>query len=201
MVALTTKTRVVRHGTRLALVDSALVQEHQVVARAHVLLLKTITAEESPAWKSAAAYEPPPEHLPPDPNGQLYSSGDGAWTSSAQDHDNGLRKQVWQVPGVVVEGERPSAFVGVAAFSDVTNLVVNWGERGIEFINADVTLSMSRLPKPTGIGLAAKERWEDSGVAVGSAVLFDRSGAFGSVSVSALSNAHKRIAVGTALPS
>ena len=201
MLPSTTKTRIVRQGRRLALVDSALVQDCRVVARAQVLLIRSVATDASPIWKPAATYDPPPVHLLPDPSGQLYSSGNGKWTSNAQDHDNGLRKQVWQVPSPVVEGEWPSAFVSVAAFSDVANLVVNWGERGIEYINVDVTLSMARLPEPTGIGLAARERWEDSGVAVGSAVLFDRSGGFGSASVSALTNAHKSIAVGTALPS
>ena len=36
---------------------------------------------------------------------------------------------------------------------------------------------------------------------LGSAVLFDQSGSFGFASVSALNNAHRSVAVGTALPS
>ena len=200
MVPTASEARLVHQSSRLAVIDSALVQAGEVVARAHVLLLATSPTDESPVWTSSPSFAPPAHHLRPDPNGQLYSSGDGEWTSVAQDHANRLRKQVWHHPCAVVEGELATPFERAAAASDITNLAVNWGERGIEYINADVTLSMTRLPEGLGIGLAANERWENSGISVGSAVLFDRSGSFGLASVTALYNAHRTVTVRTAFP-
>jgi hypothetical protein len=88
----------------------------------------------------------------------------------------------WNLPNAVVDGEAPTAFQHAAMVADLANMVGNWGDAGIQFINADLTLALARLPVGTGIGLAADHRVEDDGASVATAVMFDRAGPLGSAS-------------------
>jgi hypothetical protein len=71
--------------------------------------------------------------------------------------------------------------------ADLANMVGNRGDAGVQFINADVTMALARLPAGPGIGLA-DQRVEDDGISVATAVMFDRSGTVGSVTVTALAD-------------
>jgi hypothetical protein len=69
--------------------------------------------------------------------------------------------------------------------ADITASLANWGTNGLQFINADYTLTLTRLPEGPHIGLASLTHYSHDGVATGSAVLVDRNGPIGSaVSVS-----------------
>lgn len=47
-------------------------------------------------------------------------------------------------------------------------MACNWGSKGVQSINTDITLSLSRLPAPAELGLRG-ERWSGhDGIAVGS---------------------------------
>lgn len=199
MRAVTTEAAVVRHGRRLALVDSSFVQEGETVARAHVLFLARSQHAESPVWHPSDSFTAPAECVAPDRNGQLYLSGAGTWTSQVSDHENAERKQIWHSLTEIVEGEAPTAFQNAAKISDIANLAVNWGTGGVEYINADVTLSMTRLPEHSGIGVAATHRSAEAGICIGSAVLFDRAGLFGTATISALANGERTVVVTEAL--
>lgn len=57
------------------------------------------------------------------------------------------------------------------------------------YINADVTLSLTRLPDPgDGVGVVAEQRTENCSAAVGTTILFDHSGPLGTALVSTLAN-------------
>jgi hypothetical protein len=81
-----------------------------------------------------------------------------------------------------------SPFVRAAAVADVANPLTNWGSDGLQFVNSDVTLLLSRLPQGTMIGMAARDRQEADGVSVGSAVMYDVAGPVGLVTVTALAS-------------
>jgi hypothetical protein len=69
----------------------------------------------------------------------------------------GGRKFTWlQLIQPLIEGEPLTAFTRVAMAADVTASLVNWGSDGLKFINADYTLTLSRLPEGSFIGLAAQ---------------------------------------------
>jgi hypothetical protein len=195
MVRTTTRTRVVRTGGRLTLVDSELIQSAMVVARAHVLFVATAAEPHGHVWTPGCAVPPPAEAVAADDEGRSYFSGD-AWTGAAADHHNDRPKTVWQQPLTVVKGSPPTPFEAVAAASDITSLAVHWGDRGVEFINADVSITLARLPLSVGLGISVSHRSSDSGVSVGSAVLFDRSGPLGTSSVVALANARNAVVPG-----
>lgn len=192
----TTASSIVREGRRLLLVDSELVQDGTVVARARTLFLGESVDPDGVLWTTDDDRRPPPTNVRTDRMGRVYRSG-GAWTPDAGDHLNCRQKQVWQLPGPVVEGEAPTSYQQAAIAADMTNLAVHWGDAGVEYINADVTLALARLPCADGIGVAPTQRAADSGIAFGTATLFDRAGVFGSATVSALANAHRAVRIGT----
>ena len=83
------------------------------------------------------------------------------------------------------EDEPLTPFTRAAMAADVTASLVNWSSEGLKFINADYTLTLSRVPEGPMIGLAAQGHCTDDGIATGSATLFDQQGKFGiSVAVS-----------------
>ncbi len=187
MVPSTVRSTLVRQGRRLCLIDATFVQEEVDIARAHVTFLKPTTEPLGALWRPAFDVAAPNGSLTPDGKGRLYRS-EQEWSAEAGDHANDARKQVWQSHHPLVRGERPTPFQLAAAASDLTSLVVHWGAGGIEFINADVTLTLSRMPHGSGIGLKAAQISSAAGISAGSAILFDEAGVFGTSSVSGLAN-------------
>lgn len=181
---------VVRRGRRLCLVDAALRHADEIVARGSALFLAGGGRSRGTAWSPAdTSHAPPPTLHPAGPEPRVYYSDGVGWTASPEPHQNAARKMTWHRPTLVVTGERPTPFQQAAMVADVVNVVSNWGDAGLEFINADVTLAIARLPAADQeMGLAAESRIEDDGIAVGTATMFDRAGAFGTATVSGLLN-------------
>lgn len=88
----------------------------------------------------------------------------------------------------VVEGEETSRLQMVAGVADVTNLVISWGSKGVEFINADITLAITRYPVTMEVGLSALDRTVCDGIAIGTAIVFDRLGQLGTATVVTLAS-------------
>jgi Thioesterase-like superfamily len=182
---------VVRTGRRLCRVESALVQGRAVVAKASALFLRSGPRPPHGAvWAAPHHTSPPPRDLIPDGSEpRLYYSDGVGWAVPSARHQNAMRKQVWMLPFGIVEGESPTPFQHAASAADVASVVINWGDAGIEFINADVTLALSRLPVGLELGLAAVDRVEHDGIATGTVAVFDRAGMVGTAVVCALANA------------
>lgn len=190
MQPLSTQTRVIREGRRLRLLEADLVADGRVLARARSLWLRpnpeAQTADNHP-WE-------PDTDIPflgngpwnPTEEGRIFWSEGGEWTVDGRTVRNDNRKAVWQIAVPTVEGETPSAFQIAATASDVSNLAAGWGPNGLDFINADATLSLSRLPVGDGVGVLALDRTEHDGIAIGTTMLFDRLGKFGSGSVTTI---------------
>jgi acyl-CoA thioesterase superfamily protein/acyl-Coa thioesterase superfamily protein len=181
--------RVVRQGRRLCLIDALLTQDDKPVARAGALFLtpggqahgKTFSGDQAPS-------APPARLRPHSSEPRLYFSADIGWTTGPDGHTNASRKQIWNLPTAVVDGAAPSPFQQAAMVADLANMVGNWGDAGVQFINADVTLALARQPTETEIGLSAEHRVEHDGIAVATALMFDRAGVLGSVTVTAVAN-------------
>jgi hypothetical protein len=187
-------TTVVRTGRRLCLLDAVLEQDGRAVARAGALFLAEGEPTEGKIWAPSLDLAPPPAGMrPATTESRLYFSEVAGWTPTPDAHQNEQRKQVWIEPFPVVQGEAPSPFQLAATASDAVNLVSNWGDQGLEYINADVSLVMGRLPVGPGIGLTAQHRVAELGIAGGSAVMFDREGPFGIVTASALAGPYEPI--------
>lgn len=190
MAECVTRGRVVRAGRRLCLVDVVLCQGGTEIGRASALFLAGGEVQGGPVWTPEIAVDAPPADLrPASTEPRLYSSDGTGWTGSAHAHVNGRRKRAWLHGVPVVRGESPSPFQLTAMAGDVANIVTNWGADGLAHINADVGIVLARLPAGEQIGLAAELRIEHEGLVAGVATLFDRSGVFGTASVSALPSA------------
>lgn len=189
MTETTTRAHIVRQGRRLMLVESELWQKERPVARATALLLRPVAGATSQAWSPDRQIVTPPTDLVPTEEPRLFFSETEGWSTSPSQHRNNSRKGTWHLPMDVVEGEPISRFAMAASVADVANVVANWGsDGGLGYINADITLSMSRLPEGREIGLVAADRFETDGISIGSAWVADRRGVFGIAAVSCLSN-------------
>jgi acyl-coenzyme A thioesterase PaaI-like protein len=180
---------VVRRGRRLALVDVEMTQDGVPVARATAQFLGGGAPVHGRTWsRPATVCVPPPEIRPENTERRVYYSEGVGWTGSPQPHQNADRKRTWHFPVPVVLGEQPTPFQQAAMAADFVNMVANWGDNGIEFINTDVTLSLVRLPEASGVGLVAEQREEHDGISVGMAAVVDRQGVVGFASVTGLAN-------------
>ncbi|MEV0705735.1 acyl-CoA thioesterase domain-containing protein [Saccharopolyspora sp. NPDC050389] len=190
MVPSTTEVSVVRRGRRLRLIDAAFVQDGETVARSSALFLVTGGKVDGEAWAGPPGHSvPDPELLPATEEPTVYYSEGIGWTDTAAPHQNSARKMAWHLPSPIVAGETPTPFQHAAAIADASNLVANWGSHGLEFINADVTLVLTRLPDTVdGIGIAAERRSENDGISTAATTLFDREGPLGTVLLSTLAN-------------
>ena len=186
---------VVRDGRRICLVDAVLTQGGSRVARASAIFLKPTASAEGRVWEPSERPEPPPEEVAPvsDEPRVPYFHSDAGWSQKFGEHQDSSRKTSWNTALPVVAGEPVTPFQGVAAMADGASLVTNWGDRGVEYINTDITLTLARPLEGMEIGLVAVDRVEHDGIAVGTAGVFDRSGQLGTVVVTSLVNARRSV--------
>ncbi|RYE42201.1 MAG: thioesterase family protein [Hyphomicrobiales bacterium] len=190
----TVRTRVVRAGRRVCLVDAEFTQEDRAVSRATALFLASGTATAGSVWEPRRENLPPPHDMRPTTSEpRIYYSEAVGWTSAPECHQNSSWKQTWHFATAIVADEDPTAFQFAASVADVGSVVTNWGSAGLEFINVDVSMVLGRVPDGVELGLAALDRVEHEGVAVGTAHLFDRRGPLGVVTTSALENSDHAI--------
>lgn len=185
----TVTARIVRAGRRLCLVDAEFVQDGRPVARASALFLATSEAQTAVVWSPELPFTPPALDFPRTPDVErLYRAGDGGWVVPADMPHDDTRKQVWQYPIAIVDGEEPSGFAMAASVADVASAAANSGSEGLQFVNADVTLTLARVPDGLELGMTTLTRVEQDGIAVGSTQVFDRRGQVGTAVVCALAN-------------
>lgn len=188
------RTSVQREGRRIKLVDGALVQNGTVVARASVLFLRRGEHPDGQVWTAPADMPP----LPHDPGDQAENRPFSIWTygSTAAGHP-GISAGEWEVSDAqkfawarmfrpMVHGHPLTPFTRLAIAGDITSSLTHWGTGGLRYINADYTVTASRLPDGDYLGLAANSHYAAAGVAAGTATLFDHHGPLGNSAAVAL---------------
>jgi acyl-CoA thioesterase len=187
---------VVRDGRRLRLVDAVMTQNDVMVARASALFLRRGEHTEDGVWTTPVtmpAIPAEPAVLADDLPMLLHSFGRDAVAGSP-----GVGVTEWRHDGqkfawvretkLLVDDEPMSPFTRAVMAGDVTSSLTHWGTDGLQFINADYTITLSRLPDGVYIGLASMTHYGHAGVATGVATLFDESGPIGSGMATALAN-------------
>jgi hypothetical protein len=182
-------TREIRSGKRLRLVEAVIHQEGKIVAQASGLFLRRGDQPIGTIWSPDVEMPPIPTDVAPN-NNPLFVRTYG-WGLSIQNPDENWpgedgRKYTWlRLEQPLFDDEPLTPFTRAAMAADVTASLVNWSSEGLKFINADYTLTLSRLPDGPLIGLASQSHSTRDGIATGSATLFDAGGEIGSsISVS-----------------
>jgi hypothetical protein len=188
------QTSVQREGRRIKLVDGALTQNGATVARASALFLRRGDHPDGQVWSSPVAMPPPPTNsdgFPVDMPFLIWGYGAtlegspgiaaGEWEQSHS------QKFAWaRLFRPIVQGHPLTSFTRLAFVGDMTSSLTHWGTGGLRYINADYTVTASRLPDGEFVGLAAQSHYGTAGVATGAATLFDRHGPIGTSSALAL---------------
>jgi len=90
-------------------------------------------------------------------------------------------------PWPLVDGEPLTPYVRAVIAADVANPLSNWGEEGLQYINADLTVSLVRAPAGEWIGLEVTDHLAGAGVSVGACRLHDATGPIGQVLLTGVS--------------
>jgi hypothetical protein len=185
-VATAVSVRVVRDGRRIRSAECELAQEGRLIARATLLQYRRSVPPPGRLWVAPMTFPPLP--AADETAFTQVASEDGGLSRSPGEHQNDSRKTFYNRAIQVVAGESPSPFVRAVMAAEATSLVTNLGTRGVGYINGDLTVGLARLPFGEWIGVQGDSHWAADGVAVGTATLFDQSGAFGSGMTTAVSN-------------
>jgi hypothetical protein len=199
MVPCTLTAEVEREGRRICLVDVILSQDGERVARGTATFLKPSASTEGEVWApTERPSAPPTDVVPPSQHPRApYVRSSAGWSQDFLAHQNADRKTTWSTAVPIVPDEPLTGFQAAAASADGASLVTNWGTRGVEHINTDITMTLAREPEGVEIGLLATDRVEHEGIAVGTAQVFDRVGPLGTVVVAALANARRTVDLGS----
>jgi hypothetical protein len=187
-------TRVVRDGRRIKVVDAEFISAGASMARATCQLLRRTQNPEGQVWSPPPWGAPSPADIPPpeDPRGSLG----GMWTVrpiSGAMGTIGARRLWMSEVRELIGGEPWTPFARVAVGCDFASPFANAGEKGLAYINSDVTLYLHRLPVSEWIGYEVVNHGATDGVAIGECWLHDEQGPIGSATVAALA---QRVGIG-----
>ncbi|MEE3750218.1 thioesterase family protein [Mycobacterium intracellulare] len=194
MLPVQIRTSVAREGRRIKLVDGELVQNGTVVARASALFLRRGDHPDGRVWSFPVEMPPLPTSSDGFPEGMPFliwgygATRDGSPGIAAGEWEQSdSQKFAWaRVFRPMVHGHPLTPFTRLAFVGDITSSLTHWGTGGLRYINADYTVTASRLPDGEFLGLAAQSHYGTAGVATGAATLFDRHGPIGTSSALAL---------------
>ncbi len=185
------RTRVVRDGKRIKVVDAAIVHEGVEVARATGLFLLRSGNELNDPWA------PTPLRGPEGIETRSLMGGRSAPTRALRgfhtmietrwvtERGSGPQAGWFRMPTDLIEGEPTSPLARAAAVGDFANAVASMSMprdanvRGPVFINTDTTLYLSRPPEGEWIGMAADYGIERDGVGLIEVAHFDARGRYG----------------------
>ncbi|GAA2792507.1 acyl-CoA thioesterase domain-containing protein [Mycolicibacterium pallens] len=180
------QTRLIRHGNRMRTAECDIIQDDWIVARATMLQYRQShapdIAERDTAESVARAADADDR--------ALYVDSDGTgWSPMGEQPYIAGRTRAYYGGLDAVAGLPATPFVRAAVVAEAAaNLVTNLGGGGTGYVNGDLTVALSRLPRGVYIGVQADTQFAENGVSVGTATLFDDSGAFGTSMVTAVAN-------------
>lgn len=188
MVALRVRSRIVRDGRRIRVVDAEVeTAEGTGLARASVVLLR---AGEQPAeqpWSPREWGMPHPDALEPPPPSdfpmQMRPAPGGGFRDAGQ-------RKVWLRDDLqLIAGEELAPATRAVMAADLASPLSNSGTGGLDFINADITLYLARPPTGEWLGLEVTGHVSADGIATGQCRMYDLEGAVGYSIVCALATA------------
>ena len=177
-------TRLVRDGLRIRVVEADFVSGGAGMARASCQLLRKTQAPEGTIWSPPNWDAPAPSDIavPADP--RLGMNGKWAVRPIVGAMGTiGPRRQWMSEVRDLIEGSPWTPFSRVAVAADFASPFANAGDRGLSYINSDVTLYLHRLPVAEWIGFEVVNHQAREGIAIGECWLYDEQGAIGTSTV------------------
>ncbi len=198
MVPVHAATSLVRDGRRIRVADATVFAAGTPVARASAVLLRcsggpSETVPGTPPWDA-----PSPDELASAPirtSGwmppfDLWMLGDDG--KPIEDWTVARRRRVWlRDKHDLIAGEPMSPLVRAAMAGDFASPLSNKGTHNLEYINADYTLTLSRLPLSEAIGLEATGHVSDDGIGVATCAVHDTAGPIGFCTATAITNTRR----------
>jgi len=175
-----------RDGRRVRAVDVSISCDGSVVARGSAVALRTGPHPEGDLWSAPEWDAPHPDTIAPP---ESVFAGWEFRPVTPHPFSSSTRKQLWTRDNwQLVAGEDLTPNVRVALAADLPNPLANSGAAGLQFINADLTLTICRPPASEWIGVEVTNHLGEDGVAIGLCTMYDVTGAIGWSSVSAVAN-------------
>jgi hypothetical protein len=180
-------TRAVRDGKRIKVIDAEFFSGGVSMARATCQLLRRAARPEGTVWEPPSWSVPTPDEISPpaDPRSALGGMWEIRGISGAMG-TVGPRRLWMREVRELVDGMVLTPFVRAALASDFASPFANAGDKGLGYINSDVTLYLHRPLKGEWIGFEVVNHHATDGVAIGECFVYDIEGAIGSASVAAL---------------
>jgi hypothetical protein len=181
-------TTLVRGGGRVRAMDAVVRMGGTDVSRASALFLRAgedpvdHPVAVSPVWDAAPA-EPLAVDLDDESSFDVVSPPgrgfDGPGVRQAWIRD---RRQL-------IRGVELTPFVRAALAADLASPLANFGAEGLDYINADLSLHLGRLPEGEWIGTETAHRVAGNGISLAVCTLHDHRGPIGASTVCAVRNA------------
>ena len=186
------KTTVVREGHRIKVIDAEFISGGVSMARATCQLLRRTENPEGNVWTPPNWDVPKPADIPP-PEDRRTGMG-GMWAMRPISGAMGTvgQRRTWMAEvRDLVGGEPLTPFTRVAVSADFASPYANAGDKGLGYINSDVTLYLHRSPATEWVGYEVVNHGATDGVAIGECFLYDETGPIGSATVCALAQKRK----------
>jgi hypothetical protein len=178
-------TRVVRDGARIKVIDAEFMSNGVSQARATCQLLKVTEAPEGHVWSRPNWDVPKPDDIA---EGRMGLDGMWAMKTIQGGFGGPGPRQTWiSEVRTLVQGVPLTPFIRAAQVADIASPFAHYSsDRGLAYINTDVTLYLSRLPEGEWIGVETANHQARLGVAVGEVLFYDETGPLGFASCAAL---------------
>jgi len=187
MAPIEVKTRLIRDGLRIKLVEAEFFSGGTSMARASCQLLRKTENAPGNVWSPPNWDVPVPADIPAPSDPRLGMHG--KWTTRPIIGAMGTvgPRRLWMSEvRELVEGAPLTPFARVAVAADFASPFANAGDQGLGYINSDVTLYLHRLPATQWVGFEVVNHHATDGVAIGECNLYDEQGPIGTSTVAAL---------------
>ena len=180
-------TKVVREGGRIRVVDAEFISGGVSMARASCQFLRMTENAEGVVWKPEPWKVPLPAEIEPPADNRGGMGGMWAMRSLSGGFGTAEQRRTWMSEvREVVEGVPLTPFQRVAVACDFVSPLAHAGDKGLGYINSDVTLYLHRLPTTEWIGFESTYHGADDGVAVGDCRIYGEDGPLGLAACTAL---------------
>ncbi|HJM88344.1 MAG TPA: thioesterase family protein [Dehalococcoidia bacterium] len=188
-------TSVAREGNRIRVIDGSVTAGGVVVAQSRAVMLRRAEQPEGEVWAPPPWDAPAPDELAAPTERERRDGRTPMWETRpiGGASDAVAQKRAWvRESRTLLDDEPLTPFMRAAIAADFTNPFANSGESGLNFVNADVTLYLHRLPVGEWVGFEVSGHHSAQGVAVAECTVYDEEGPIGRSTVCSVANTHRR---------